>query len=135
VQAIELLAADPARVSDPVSAILVPDGHDANALRKVALESFNLSLGGGLGPLAGPVFRTGRTSDLNEAMLLGALATWLIPLTQVYLYVVVASDRKRDLGSLSGRAAPCPVAFLPRDLRPRGARLIVSAHPFEDCLV
>jgi alanine-glyoxylate transaminase / serine-glyoxylate transaminase / serine-pyruvate transaminase len=75
VQAIELLAADPARVSNPVSAILVRDGHDANALRKVALESFNLSLGGGLGPLAGPVFRTGRTSDLNEAMLLGALAT------------------------------------------------------------
>jgi alanine-glyoxylate transaminase/serine-glyoxylate transaminase/serine-pyruvate transaminase len=75
VQAIELLAADPTRASNSVSAILVPDGHDANALRRVALERFNLSLGGGLGPLAGRAFRIGHMGDLNEPMLLGALAT------------------------------------------------------------
>jgi alanine-glyoxylate transaminase/serine-glyoxylate transaminase/serine-pyruvate transaminase len=75
VQAIELLAADPRRASNSVSALLVPNGHDANALRRVALERFNLSLGGGLGPLAGRAFRIGHMGDLNEPMLLGALAT------------------------------------------------------------
>lgn len=73
--ALELLCADPARVSDSVSAILVPDGHDANAFRKLALDRYNLSLGGGLGPLMGRVFRIGHLGDLNEPMLLGALAT------------------------------------------------------------
>lgn len=72
---IELLCADPARVSDSVTAIMVPEGHDTNKLRKIALDRFNLSLGGGLGPLAGHVFRIGHMGDLNEPMLLGALAT------------------------------------------------------------
>jgi alanine-glyoxylate transaminase/serine-glyoxylate transaminase/serine-pyruvate transaminase len=75
VRAIELLAADPTRASNSVSAILVPNGHDANALREVALERYNLSLGGGLGSLAGHAFRIGHMGDLNEPMLLGALAT------------------------------------------------------------
>ncbi len=70
-----MLCSDPARASDSVSAILLPDGHDANALRKLALERYNLALGSGLGPLAGRVFRIGHLGDLNEAMLLGALAT------------------------------------------------------------
>ena len=75
VKAIELLPADVTRVSDSVSAIMIPDGHDANAMRKIAIERYNLSLGGGLGPLAGRVFRIGHLGDLNEPMLLGALAT------------------------------------------------------------
>jgi alanine-glyoxylate transaminase/serine-glyoxylate transaminase/serine-pyruvate transaminase len=75
VQAIELLPSDPTRASDSVSAILLPDGHDSNVLRQVALERYNLSLGGGLGPLGGRVFRIGHMGDLNEPMLLGALAT------------------------------------------------------------
>lgn len=75
IKAIELLCADPARASDSVSAIMVPEGHDTNKLRKVALDRFNLSLGGGLGPLAGHVFRIGHMGELNEPMLLGALAT------------------------------------------------------------
>ncbi|MFM9939007.1 MAG: pyridoxal-phosphate-dependent aminotransferase family protein [Hyphomicrobiaceae bacterium] len=81
VKGIELLPADPSRASDSVSAIMVPDGHDTNALRKVALQRFNLSLGGGLGPLAGRVFRIGHMGDLNEPMLLGALATVELALT------------------------------------------------------
>jgi alanine-glyoxylate transaminase / serine-glyoxylate transaminase / serine-pyruvate transaminase len=75
VPALELLCANPSRVSDTVSAILVPDGHDAQALRQYAQAKYNLSLGGGLGPLAGRVFRIGHLGDLNEPMLLGALAT------------------------------------------------------------
>ena len=75
VKAIELLCADKSRVADSVSAILVPDGHDANALRKHTLERYNVATGGGLGPLAGRVFRIGHLGDLNEPMLLGAIAT------------------------------------------------------------
>jgi len=71
----ELFCQDPKRLSDSVTAVQLPDGHDADALRKVALERFNLSLGGGLGPLGGRVFRIGHMGDLNEPMILGALAT------------------------------------------------------------
>ena len=75
VKAIELVGADPKRVSDSVSGVLLPDGHDANAVRKVTQDRFNLVLGGGLGPLNGRVFRIGHMGDLNEPMMLGALAT------------------------------------------------------------
>ena len=63
------------RFSDSVTAILLPEGHDANALRNVALQKFNVSLGGGLGRLNGRVFRIGHLGDLNEPMILGTLAT------------------------------------------------------------
>ncbi len=75
VKAPEMFCADPARVSDSVTGVIVPDGHDANAFRSVAVNRYNLSLGGGLGPLMGRVFRIGHMGDLNEPMLLGALAT------------------------------------------------------------
>ena len=75
VEAVELLCADPARLSDTVTAVLTPSGFDANELRHVALEKFNLSLGQGLGPLVGKVFRIGHLGDLNEPMVLGAIAT------------------------------------------------------------
>jgi alanine-glyoxylate transaminase / serine-glyoxylate transaminase / serine-pyruvate transaminase len=74
INGLELLCLDPTRASDSVSAILVPDGHDATVFRRLALERYNLALGGGLGPLQGRVFRIGHLGDLNEPMLLGALA-------------------------------------------------------------
>ncbi|MEM6499363.1 MAG: aminotransferase class V-fold PLP-dependent enzyme [Pseudomonadota bacterium] len=72
---IELLMHEYERQSDSVTAVLVPDGYDSNAMRKIAIERYNLSLGQGLGPLAGKAFRIGHLGDLNEPMLLGALAT------------------------------------------------------------
>ena len=63
------------RLSNSVTTIMMPEGHTSDAMRKVALERFNLSLGGGLGPLMGKVFRIGHLGDLNEPMLLGCLAT------------------------------------------------------------
>jgi alanine-glyoxylate transaminase / serine-glyoxylate transaminase / serine-pyruvate transaminase len=75
VKAIELLCADPKRASDSVSAVVLPDGFDANAMRSIAGQRFNVSLGGGLGNLNGRVFRIGHLGDLNEPMVLGALAT------------------------------------------------------------
>jgi len=63
------------RLSNSVTTIKMPEGHTSDAMRKAALERFNLSLGGGLGPLMGKVFRIGHLGDLNEPMLLGCLAT------------------------------------------------------------
>ena len=51
----------------------MPDGHSADAVRKTALDKFNVSIGGGLGPLGGKVFRIGHLGDLNEPMILGTL--------------------------------------------------------------
>jgi alanine-glyoxylate transaminase/serine-glyoxylate transaminase/serine-pyruvate transaminase len=70
----EIFASDPRVESDSVTAVQLPDGHDADALRKACLDRFNVSLGGGLGRLKGHVFRIGHMGDLNEPMLLGALA-------------------------------------------------------------
>lgn len=70
----EIFASDPRVQSDSVTAIQLPEGHDADALRQACLSRFNVSLGGGLGKLKGRVFRIGHMGDLNEPMLLGALA-------------------------------------------------------------
>jgi alanine-glyoxylate transaminase/serine-glyoxylate transaminase/serine-pyruvate transaminase len=69
----EIFASNPAVQSDSVTAVLVPEGHDAEAVRRVCDDRFNVSLGGGLGPLHGRVFRIGHLGDLNENMMLGAL--------------------------------------------------------------
>ncbi len=70
----QLYCAAPGRESDSVTAVLMPDGHSAEAIRKTALERFNVSLGGGLSKLNGHVFRIGHLGDLNEPMILGTLA-------------------------------------------------------------
>ncbi|MEJ1976795.1 MAG: hypothetical protein WDN49_12415 [Acetobacteraceae bacterium] len=56
-----------------MTAIWFPEGHDANAVRKTALDRFNVSTGGGLGQLDGRVLRIGHLGDLNEPMMLGTL--------------------------------------------------------------
>jgi alanine-glyoxylate transaminase/serine-glyoxylate transaminase/serine-pyruvate transaminase len=52
---------------------MMPAGHDADALRKVILDRFDLSLGTGLGQLKGRVFRIGHLGSFNDLMLAGAL--------------------------------------------------------------
>ena len=52
----------------------MPQGHDADAFRKVALERFDMSLGTGLSKLAGRVFRIGHLGDFNDLTLMGTLA-------------------------------------------------------------
>ena len=52
---------------------MMPEGHDADAFRKVALENFDMSLGPGLGKVAGKVFRIGHLGDFNDLMLMGTL--------------------------------------------------------------
>ncbi|MFT4103531.1 MAG: aminotransferase class V-fold PLP-dependent enzyme [Burkholderiaceae bacterium] len=71
---LEILCQNPAEYSSALTALIMPDGHDADAFRKVALERFNLSLGQGLSKLSGRIFRIGHLGDLNELSLLGTLA-------------------------------------------------------------
>ncbi|MBS0224081.1 MAG: aminotransferase class V-fold PLP-dependent enzyme [Proteobacteria bacterium] len=71
----------PDRLSNSVTTVLMPEGVSSDGLRKAALERYNLSLGGGLGPLMGKVFRIGHLGDLNEPMLLGCLATTELAMT------------------------------------------------------
>ncbi len=71
----QLFCLNPSRYSDSVTAIMMPEGTNGDALRAVCMERFNVSLGGGLGPLSGKVFRIGHMGDLNEPMILGTLAS------------------------------------------------------------
>jgi len=71
---LEMVAADPAQRSNSLTAIFLPDGHDADAFRKGVLERFNMSLGNGLGRLQGKAFRIGHLGDFNDLMLAGTLA-------------------------------------------------------------
>jgi alanine-glyoxylate transaminase/serine-glyoxylate transaminase/serine-pyruvate transaminase len=70
----EIFAIDPRAQSDSITAVQVPDGYDADQIRQLCLDKFNVSLGGGLDRLRGRVFRIGHMGDLNEPMILGALA-------------------------------------------------------------
>ena len=70
---LEILCLDPDGHSPALTAVLMPDGHSADALRRIALGNFNLSLGQGLGRLADRVFRIGHLGDFNDLTLLGTL--------------------------------------------------------------
>ncbi len=70
---LEVLCEDPARYSSSLTAVLVGAGNDADEVRQVALDRYDLSLGAGLGRLAGRVFRIGHLGALNDLMLAGTL--------------------------------------------------------------
>ena len=72
--ALEVLALDPREYSASLTAVLLPAGHDADRVRKAILEAFDMSLGTGLGKLAGKVFRIGHLGDFNDLALMGTLA-------------------------------------------------------------
>jgi alanine-glyoxylate transaminase/serine-glyoxylate transaminase/serine-pyruvate transaminase len=71
---LEILCANPEEYSNALTAVLMPAGHDADALRRAILERYDMSLGAGLTKLAGKVFRIGHLGDFNDLMLAGALA-------------------------------------------------------------
>jgi alanine-glyoxylate transaminase / serine-glyoxylate transaminase / serine-pyruvate transaminase len=70
---LEILCRNTAEYSSSLTAIVVPDGHDADAFRREALARYDLSLGTGLGRLAGKVFRIGHLGFFNDLMLCGTL--------------------------------------------------------------
>jgi alanine-glyoxylate transaminase/serine-glyoxylate transaminase/serine-pyruvate transaminase len=71
----EVFGTDPGGRSDTITAVLVPEGVNADQVRQIALDKFNVSLGGGLDRLRGRVFRIGHLGDLNEPMVLGSIAS------------------------------------------------------------
>ena len=71
---LEVLALDAREYSGSLTAVLMPAGHDADRVRKTILEAFDMSLGTGLGKLAGKVFRIGHLGDFNDLALMGTLA-------------------------------------------------------------
>jgi len=70
---LENLSVNPDEHSDALTAVLVPEGHDADALRDVILQRFDMPLGTGLGKVKGKVFRIGHLGWFNELMLAGTL--------------------------------------------------------------
>ena len=70
---LEILCQDDREYSSSLTAVLMPEGHDADAFRRVVLDNFDMSLGNGLGKVAGKVFRIGHLGDFNELMLSGTL--------------------------------------------------------------
>ena len=66
--------AEPSEYSPVLTAVVMPDGHDADNLRAIILDKYNMSLGSGLGKVKGKVFRIGHLGDFNDLMLLGALS-------------------------------------------------------------
>ncbi len=71
---LEVLCANPDEYSSSLAAVVVPPGHDADRLRTLVLEHFDMSLGTGLSKLAGKVFRIGHLGDFNDLTLMGTLA-------------------------------------------------------------
>jgi alanine-glyoxylate transaminase/serine-glyoxylate transaminase/serine-pyruvate transaminase len=71
---LETICRDPKYYSPTVTAVMMPEGHDGDAFRGLALEHFNIAYGASFGPFAGKMFRIGHLGDVNELMLLGALA-------------------------------------------------------------
>jgi alanine-glyoxylate transaminase/serine-glyoxylate transaminase/serine-pyruvate transaminase len=71
---LEILCREPEHYSSSLTAVLLPEGQDADALRAVTLDAFDISLGTGLSRLAKKVFRIGHLGDTNDLTMLGALA-------------------------------------------------------------
>jgi len=103
---LKLCARAPQWYSDTVSAILVPDGTNAGEVIDVAFRRYNLALGAGLGRLAGKLFRIGHLGDLNELMLLGAIAGAEMALRDVGIAVTPGSGVAAAAEYYRSTAAP-----------------------------
>jgi alanine-glyoxylate transaminase/serine-glyoxylate transaminase/serine-pyruvate transaminase len=71
---LEILCANEDEYSNTLTAVMMPAGNDADALRKIILAAYDMSLGTGLGRLAGKIFRIGHLGDFNDLTLMGTLA-------------------------------------------------------------
>jgi alanine-glyoxylate transaminase/serine-glyoxylate transaminase/serine-pyruvate transaminase len=71
---LEIVCEDPLEYSSSLTAVFVPEGHNADQLRSIILEKFDMSLGTGLSKMAGKVFRIGHLGSFNDLMLAGTLS-------------------------------------------------------------
>jgi alanine-glyoxylate transaminase/serine-glyoxylate transaminase/serine-pyruvate transaminase len=69
-----LVCQDPRGYSNSLTAIFMPQGHDADKFRDIVLKNFDMSLGTGLSKLAGKAFRIGHLGSFNDLMLTGTLS-------------------------------------------------------------
>jgi alanine-glyoxylate transaminase/serine-glyoxylate transaminase/serine-pyruvate transaminase len=107
---LEIMCRDPKFYSPTVTAVMLPTGHDADAFRSLALETFNISYGSSFGPYSGKYFRIGHLGDVNDGMLMGALAT-----TEMALAVAGIPHRKGGVQAavdylVSAHASPARAA-------------------------
>jgi alanine-glyoxylate transaminase/serine-glyoxylate transaminase/serine-pyruvate transaminase len=106
---LDILCADPAEASSTLTAIVMPDGQDADALRRIVLDRFDLSLGQGLGKVAGRVFRIGHLGWFNDLMLCGTLAG-----VEMGLALAKVPHRKGGVEAAMAFLAEGKAAALPR---------------------
>jgi alanine-glyoxylate transaminase/serine-glyoxylate transaminase/serine-pyruvate transaminase len=71
---LDILCEEPSEYSNSLTAVVLPEGHNADRLRDIILEKFDMSLGTGLGQLAGKVFRIGHLGAFNDLTLAGTLS-------------------------------------------------------------
>src|SRR3954453_4548402 len=71
---LEIMCREPKYYSPTITAVMLPDGHDADAFRNLALDRFNISYGASFGRYTGKYFRIGHLGDINETHMMGALA-------------------------------------------------------------
>jgi alanine-glyoxylate transaminase / serine-glyoxylate transaminase / serine-pyruvate transaminase len=71
---LEILCANPSEYSSSLTAVMMPEGHNADAFRKIVQDRFDMSLGQGLGKMSGKIFRIGHLGWFNDLMLCGTLA-------------------------------------------------------------
>ena len=102
---LEVLALDPREYSASLTAVVMPAGNDADRVRKTILEAFDMSLGTGLGKLAGKVFRIGHLGDFNDLTLMGTLAG-----VEMGLELARVPFRKEGVGAAMGYLADCAKA-------------------------
>jgi alanine-glyoxylate transaminase/serine-glyoxylate transaminase/serine-pyruvate transaminase len=106
---LEILCVNPAEYSSSLTAIVMPEGHNADAFRKIALERFDLSLGQGLGKVSGKVFRIGHLGWFNDLMLCGTLAG-----VEMGLGLAGVPHRKGGVDTAMAYLAEAPAATLAR---------------------
>lgn len=99
---LEILCAEPAEYSSALTAVMMPAGHDADKLRNVILDAFDMSLGMGLNKLSGKVFRIGHLGDFNDLTLMGTLAG-----VEMGLQLAGVPHKKGGVDAAMGYLAEC----------------------------
>ena len=98
---LEIVCEEPLEYSNLMTAVFTPEGHDADRLRKIILENFDMALGAGLGKLAGKAFRIGHLGSFNDLMLAGTLSG-------VEMGLRLAGVPHREGGVMAALESACP---------------------------
>ena len=127
---LKLCAREPRWYSDTVSAVMVPEGTSGVDVIDVAFRRYNLALGAGLGRLAGKLFRIGHLGDLNELMLLGAIAGVEMAMRDVGMKITAGAGVAAAAEHYRGTAAPLPArASMPSPGAPQAPSAGGAATP------